>query len=67
VVALALPDGQILTEGFSKNAVPHITVATDGVTEPAEANALLAAGFAPCPGPTLSATLLHSDAFQPSV
>jgi hypothetical protein len=64
VVALALPDGRVLSEGFSRNAVPHVTVATDGVTEPAEANALLAAGFSPCLGPTLSATLLHSDAFQ---
>jgi hypothetical protein len=63
VVALLLPDGQLVTEGFSRNPVPHVTVATDGVTEPAEANALLAAGFSPCQGPALAATLLHSDVF----
>lgn len=64
VVALVLPDGRRLTEGFSINRVAHVTVATDGATAAAEANALLAAGFDPCEGPLLTATLLHSDAFR---
>lgn len=62
VVALVLPDGCRLERGFSANPIPHVTVATDGVTEPFEANALLAAGFAPLDGPTLTATLVHTHA-----
>jgi hypothetical protein len=63
-VALVLADGRVMEEGFSTNRIPHVTVATDGVAEPAEANALLEAGFDPCEGPTLEATLLHSDAWH---
>jgi hypothetical protein len=66
VVSLVLEDGRVLGEGFSANHVPHVTVATDGVTEPAEANALLEEGFTPKEGPALVATLLHSDAFRPA-
>jgi hypothetical protein len=64
-VALVLPDGQVLEAGFSTNPCPHVTVATDGVTEPVLANALLEGGFEPRDGPLLEATLLHSDAFAP--
>jgi hypothetical protein len=63
-VGLVLPDGRVLEAGFSENRVPHVTLATDGVTEPVEANALLAAGFVRAPGPVLSAVLLHSDAWK---
>jgi hypothetical protein len=64
VVALVLDDGRVVESGFSNNRVPHVTVATDGVCDAAEANALLEAGFAPMKGPTLEATLLHSDAWE---
>ncbi len=64
VVALVLPDGREIDDGFSRNPVPHVTVATDGRTEPAAANALLEGGFAPIEGPRLEATLLHSDAWR---
>jgi hypothetical protein len=60
-VALVLPDGRRLASGFSQNRVPHVTVATDGVTEPVEANALLEAGFAPLDGPLLEARLTHVE------
>lgn len=63
-VALVLPDGRVVEEGFSCNRVPHITVATDGAAEPSEANALLEGGFSPCEGPPLAATLLHSDTWR---
>jgi hypothetical protein len=66
VVALILADGREIERGFSSSAVPHVAVATDGLTEPAEANALLQAGFTPIDGPILAATLLHSDAWRPS-
>ena len=59
VVALVLPDGRRLAAGFSQNRVPHVTVATDGVTEPVEANALLEAGFTAIDGPLLAARLMH--------
>lgn len=62
VVALRRPDGRVVDEPFTENAIPHITVATDGVTEPAEANALLVAGFAIVAGPTLTAVLTHTRA-----
>jgi hypothetical protein len=63
VVALVLPDGRKLTQGFTGNNVPHVTVATDGVTEPVEANALLEAGYTPIEdGPLLFATLVHTRA-----
>jgi hypothetical protein len=65
VVALILADGREIEAGFTANRVPHVTVATDGRTEPAAANALLEAGFAPASGPILWATLLHSDAWRP--
>lgn len=64
VVALILADGREIERGFSSNAVPHVTVATDGRAEPAEANALLEAGFTPVDGPILTATLLHSDTWK---
>jgi hypothetical protein len=64
VVALVLRDGRVLEEGFSMNRIPHVTVATDGITEPVCANALLEAGFEPRSGPALEATLLHSDAWR---
>jgi hypothetical protein len=64
VVALILPDGREMEEGFSRNPVPHVTVATDGETEPAAANALLEGGFARVEGPVLWARLLHSDAWR---
>ncbi|APR81629.1 Hypothetical protein A7982_06978 [Minicystis rosea] len=63
VVALLLPDGRRVDRGFSRNAIPHVTVATDGVTEPFMANALLEAGFDPVTdGPVLTATLVHTRA-----
>jgi hypothetical protein len=63
VVALLLPDGRRVERGFSENAIPHVTVATDGVTEPVVANALLALGFEPLTdGPVLRATLVHTRA-----
>lgn len=61
-VSLVLPDGRRIAEGFSQNRVPHVTVATDGVTEPVEANALLEAGFLPLDGPLLAARLVHVEA-----
>ncbi len=63
VVALALDDGRVIDAGFSINRIPHVTIATNGVCDAADANALLEAGFAPLEGPTLEATLLHSDAW----
>lgn len=65
VVALVLDDGRRIDEGFSANRVPHVTVATDGMAEPAEANALLEAGFEAIDGPVVEAKLLHSDAWRP--
>jgi len=62
VVALALADGRLLEQGFSENEIPHVTVATDGVTEPVEANVLLREGFEPVDGPLLLATLVHTRA-----
>jgi hypothetical protein len=62
VVALALADGRVLDQGFTENAIPHVTVATDGVTEPVEANALLRKEFEPVDGPLLLATLVHTRA-----
>lgn len=63
VVRLLLPDGRRVERGFTQNAVPHVTVATDGVTEPVAANALLEAGFEPIhDGPRLRATLVHTHA-----
>jgi hypothetical protein len=53
----------VIDEGFSANRVPHVTVATDGITDPVAANALLEAGFEGRSGPALEATLLHSDAW----
>gem|GEM_PF-5063844 len=67
VVALVLPDGTLLERGFSENVIPHITVATDGVEEPARANDLLQAGFARIDGPTLDAKLEHTYASSKSV
>jgi hypothetical protein len=64
VVALILADGREVEESFSRNPIAHVTVATDGETEPAEANELLAGGFAIVDGPVLRATLLHSDAWR---
>jgi hypothetical protein len=60
VVALVLRDGRRLSRGFTENPIPHITVATDGVAEPFEANALLAAGYLAIDGPTLEARLEHT-------
>lgn len=62
VVSLVLPSGAAVDHGFSENPVPHVTVATDGLTEPLAANALLAEGFAVVDGPTLVATLVHTYA-----
>lgn len=62
VVALVLPDGTLLERGFSENAIPHVTVATDGVEEPARANELLANGFVLIDGPLLAARLEHTRA-----
>lgn len=65
VVTLILPDGSRVERGFSQNAVPHVTVATDGEAEPVTANALLEGGFAAVEGgPVLTATLLHSHAWK---
>ncbi len=61
-VALVLPDGTLLERGFSENAIPHVTVATDGVEEPARANELLVAGFVHIDGPLLAARLEHTRA-----
>lgn len=60
-VALILPDGRLLHEGFSRNRVPHVTIATDGETDASASNALLEAGFEEIDGPELEATLLHCD------
>ena len=62
VVALVLPDNTLLEGGFSENAIPHVTVATDGVEEPARANELLAEGFVRIDGPLLAARLEHTRA-----
>jgi hypothetical protein len=62
VVSLILPDCTRLSGGFTHNRIAHVTVATDGETEPFEANALLEAGFTPVDGPTLEATLTHTPA-----
>ena len=62
VVALLLRDGRRVEAGFADNPIPHVTVATDGKTEPFEANALLAAGFDRIDGPTLEAALVHTRA-----
>ena len=43
-----------LVDVESANAVPHITIATDGVTPPVRANDLLSAGFTPVDGPLLT-------------
>jgi hypothetical protein len=66
-VALVLPDGKLLERGFSENAIPHVTVATDGVEEPARANDLLASGFARIDGPLLEARLEHTRASSNAV
>jgi len=64
VVTLILPDGTRVERGFTQNAVPHVTLATDGEAEPFTANALLEEGFAAVDdGPVLTATLLHSHAW----
>jgi hypothetical protein len=61
VVALISPDGRRLERGFSQNAIPHVTVATDGVTEPVSANDLLESGFEPVRGGVLlEAVLVHT-------
>lgn len=62
VVALLGDGGERIERGFSENAIPHVTVATDGVTEPVAANALLAAGFEAVDGPVIAATLVHTRA-----
>lgn len=60
VVALRAPDGGRVDRGFSHNAVPHVTIATDGTTEPHASNALLEAGFEPLDeGMEITATLSH--------
>ncbi len=59
-VALVLPGGGRLDRGFSVNPVPHVTLATDGIAEPFEANALLETGFERIDGPVLQATLVHT-------
>lgn len=61
-VALVLPDETLLERGFSENAIPHVTVATDGIEEPAQANELLTAGFVRIDGPLLTARLEHTRA-----
>ena len=66
-VGLVLPDGTLLERGFSENAIPHVTVATDGVEEPARANELLAAGFVRVDGPLLEARLEHTRASSNAV
>jgi hypothetical protein len=60
VVALVLPDGTLLENGFSENTIPHVTVATDGVEEPARANELLESGFVRIDGPVIEARLEHT-------
>lgn len=60
VVALVLGDGRVVEFGFTENTIPHVTVATDGVTEPVEVNALLEAGYEAIDGPILAATLEHT-------
>jgi hypothetical protein len=63
VVALWLPDGRRLERGFSENTIPHVTVATDGLTEPVSANDLLESGFEPVRGNlVLQAVLVHTRA-----
>jgi hypothetical protein len=59
-VALVLSEGRLLEAGFSENPIPHVTVATDGVEEPARANDLLADGFMRIEGPLLDARLEHT-------
>lgn len=60
VVALVMPDGTRLENGFTANAIPHVTIATDGEAEPFIANALLQAGFERvAEGLLLTATLAH--------
>ena len=61
-VALLRPDGRRIDLPFSENAIPHVTVATDGVTEPSEANAMLARGFEIVAGLMLTAVLVHTRA-----
>lgn len=56
-VELVGDDGEPIAEAFSTNRVPHVTIATDGVTEACESNALLEAGFAPVDGPLVGCTL----------
>ncbi|MRG93131.1 hypothetical protein [Polyangium spumosum] len=60
VVGLLLADGTLVERGFTENAIPHVTVATDGLTEPATANDLLCAGFERIRGPLLLARLEHT-------
>ncbi|MDI3287216.1 hypothetical protein [Polyangium sp. 15x6] len=60
VVGLLLEDGRLLEQGFTENAIPHVTVATDGITEPATANDLLRAGYERIAGPLLLARLEHT-------
>lgn len=62
VVALLLGDVQIMKNGFSENAIPHITVATDGSAEPVAVNDLLKEGYIEFDGPILKATLRHTRA-----
>jgi hypothetical protein len=62
VVALLLDDGRVLDDGFTENAIPHVTVATDGVAEPVEVNALLESGYEPIDGPILVTRLEHTRA-----
>lgn len=60
VVALLAADGSPVTKPFSKNAIPHITVATDGISEAFVSNALLAKGYDVVDGPSVIATLVHT-------
>lgn len=60
VVALVLPDGTLLERGFTENAIPHVTVATDGVEEPVRANDALESVYVRFNGPILEATLEHT-------
>ncbi|TKC98636.1 hypothetical protein [Polyangium fumosum] len=60
VVGLLLDNGRLLEHGFTENAIPHVTVATDGIVEPATANDLLRAGFERIAGPLLLARLEHT-------
>ena len=66
-VALVLPDGTLLERGFSENAIPHVTVATDGVEEPARANEVLSSGFERIDGPMITARLEHTRASSKAV